>query len=388
MDYTPIPHFDGFPHITHLDDVWPHVAENPAIRKFVNGPFTIVRYLINDSDFFKTPWDMECRGLVFDSATGSLLCRPLHKFFNLLVVQHLDDLLQRGDLTFEDKLDGSMIFTCVHHDTLHFFTKGGDTLHARQAAERAPENIHALARDAARQNLTPIFEHVGPENRIVLAYEKEEFVLLAVRDIHTGAYSTQLADQLAGVHGVRRPDIRATIRAQTDLREAVATIAQQDDIEGVVAVAPDGNRIKIKSRSYLQIHKTVSMMGVERHVLHAILGDIQDDIYPLLRPEQRAVLHAYEKEVNAWISDTIQRAQDAADRHANLSGRDKAMAIQRDNTPSWQRFVFMADKGKLNAESARKVFAQSLRTQSDIENARAQHPVPVWAPPANLFLSD
>ena len=49
-------------------------------------------------------------------------------------------------------------------------------------------NYYELARDAHKQRITPIFEFIAPDNRIVISYEEPKLILLALRNNLSGMY--------------------------------------------------------------------------------------------------------------------------------------------------------------------------------------------------------
>ena len=153
-------------------------------------------------DSFQTAADLEARGLVFEKATGKLLSRPLHKFFNLGEREGLAILDQAGPWRLDEKRDGSMIGAFFYKGELYFHTRGGVSSQARAALGIASAGVRALAKAAFDDGMTPIFEWTSPENRVVIPYDRSELTLLALRDRTTGRYNDALARDLCATHNL------------------------------------------------------------------------------------------------------------------------------------------------------------------------------------------
>lgn len=381
-------HPTTYPTITTLDDLAPHVAHNRGIRTFRNGPITIVRYLINDPSVFQTAWDLECRGLIFDSNTGLLLSRPFHKFFNISDKTSASTLCGQGNVRLVDKLDGSMIGGFVLDGTVRLHTKGGFSEQALAAESRMPDGVRALVAEAFADGYTPIFEWIGPENRIVIAYEREAFVLLALRHRTTGAYDEERADALAQRHNVRRPEIIATVDTADALWDQINRVAAMTGIEGVIAMAPNGWRMKGKTRSYLSVHKAMSMLGTNRHAFRAVVEEIDDDLVPLLPPNQAAFFEAYATALRQRVLDIGQEIEREAQQFAGLSGGALAKAIQQSVHPDRKPLMFVATKGGSASEALMTLFKRRTGSQTAVDETNAAYGLPAWNPPAGLFLQD
>lgn len=110
-----------FPVIRHINDVLPHIQDAPEITVKEREGYTVINYQVFMKDTFpddetlKSLMRRECRGLIFDTATGVLLRRPFHKFFNIneRASTHQDTIDLREKHVIPEKLDG-----CLSSDTL------------------------------------------------------------------------------------------------------------------------------------------------------------------------------------------------------------------------------------------------------------------------------
>lgn len=191
MNYT-------FPIIRVLDDVLPHIEGRTEFIVAEREFGTVLNYVVSMADTFNMegPDDLtgamrrECRGIIFGT-DGKIMSRPFHKFFNIgekdETQPHVLDF--SADHTLMTKLDGSMLRPILVDDKLRWGTKMGFSEVAEFAEEYIAKNpkYNDFGWFCVEQGWTPIFEYVGPHNKVVLTYD-EGLTLLAVRDNITGGY--------------------------------------------------------------------------------------------------------------------------------------------------------------------------------------------------------
>lgn len=188
-----------FPDIRTIEDVLPHIKDRDEFNVNDKGEYITVNYAVAFEDTFKMsdPEDLggairrECRGLKF-YPSGEIAARPFHKFFNIgereeTQPHELDFGVDHSVLT---KADGSMLHPILIHEQVRWCTKAGITDISEQAEifiDQKP-NFLNFAKDCISRQWTPIFEYVGPYNKVVLDYLEENLILLAVRDNISGIY--------------------------------------------------------------------------------------------------------------------------------------------------------------------------------------------------------
>lgn len=188
-----------FPHITNISQVLPVIEGLPEFVVAVkDGGYTVINYNVAfDTTFppIETEADAirrECRGMIFDTATGNILRRPLHKFWNI----NEREETQLAKIDFTDphivlsKLDGSMISPFKVNEKVRFGTKMGITdvsLRAEEYIKHHPEFL-LFSEWAITNGITPIFEYTAPTNRIVVNYEVPQLTLIACRYMISGEY--------------------------------------------------------------------------------------------------------------------------------------------------------------------------------------------------------
>lgn len=291
-----------FPIIKIIDDVLPAIENHEELIVAEREFFDIICYHINSKDTFSTKhagWEIrrECRGLIFDKS-GKLISRPFHKFFNIgekeETQEHLLDFSTPHSVL--EKEDGSMIRPILLNGTVRLATKMGFSEVAAQAEKwlknhnRYDDMEHWL-KLCMRLEITPIFEWVSPDNRIILEYEKSDLVLLALRENDTGKYLRDYGGTLPGKvfskvrdHGTVSEDIESFIKIHSSMR----------DREGdVIFWHNTGQMVKLKNDWYVQLHRTVDELRQWRHVTAKYYANELDDIYPKITEKVRTEIEAF-----------------------------------------------------------------------------------------------
>jgi T4 RnlA family RNA ligase len=318
-----------FPYITNISDVLPAIEGRDEFVVAVKEGYTVINYNVMMADTFPDvivdtdPYDQasgvyeqrdynaavrrECRGIIFDTATGEIIRRPFHKFFNVNereeTQDHVVDLSRPHAIL--EKLDGSMIAPFIVNGEMIWGTKMGATDVAQPVEEFVKNNPDYItfASGLLQAGFTPIFEWCSRKQRIVLDYREDQLVLTAIRKIRTGVYETHESLQdFAEVFGI--PLVRA-YEPETDMKEFLETVRDMEDVEGFVVRFNDGHMLKLKCHWYLQIHKAKEAILQDRNIVELILDEKLDDVKAHLPQEDRDRLTAFEGEFGWSISDTV-----------------------------------------------------------------------------------
>ncbi len=199
-----------------------------------------------------TPETLACRGLILD-AEGTIIARPFPKFFNY--GDPLVGELPTEPFTVREKIDGSLGILYMLDSQPRLATRGSFT--SEQAIEGA-----RLLNDyevVCPPHLTPLFEIVYPENRIVVDYGgRRELVLLAALDKTTGREST---DNMAWTGPV----------AEVCDEPSLTSLLHRDrpNAEGYVVTFQSGLRVKIKHTEYVRLHRIITGVNA-RHIWDAL----------------------------------------------------------------------------------------------------------------------
>lgn len=357
-----------FPIIKRIEDVLPAIEGRDEFIVAERDDFDVINYMVGMPDSFtidendlmdnygemipKGVMRRECRGIIFDKA-GWIMSRPFHKFFN--VGERDETQINVLDLSKEhvimEKMDGSMIRPLLIDGEVRLGTKMGLTDVGAQAEKIAERIQLAWMQSVMAQNVTPLFEFVSPENRIVLKYDKPELVLLALRDNITGEYYD--------VEEVRIHEYLNIVptygSVEGNFGEYIERQRGMEGREGDIIRFADGHMLKIKNEWYVKIHKVKDMIRTDRHILALVLDNNIDDVLPHLDAEDLKYIRDFE--ASFWaarskkivsMSITIRDLLDKAD------GDKKEMAVNilpNSGLPKsdWP-FVFSVMDGKVFSE--------------------------------------
>lgn len=301
-----------------------------------------------------TPETLLCRGLIVDG-DGFVVARPFSKFFNYGTPQAAD--LPAEPFTVTEKIDGSLGILYYLGGEQHIATRGSFV------SEQAIEGTRMLrGYDCSHaQEVTPLFEIVYPENRIVVDYGgRRELVLLAGIDHHTGRdaevewngpvaerHDCPTVEELAALEGPNR--------------------------EGFVVAFESGFRVKVKFAEYVRLHKIVT--GVTARMiwealrdgasLDALLDGIPDEIHQWIVEQQTALIDAYtEHEMAcAHVFDARPQTDDRRTlaEYFMASGANPSVLFRRLDGKPYDDLIWKAIKPG--------VITPGWVTEEDIENA-------------------
>ena len=296
-----------FPTIRNISDVLPAIEGRDEFVVAVKEGYTVINYNVMMADTFDCDIRRECRGIIFDTATGEIIRRPFHKFFNVNEREETQDNVVdlSQDHRILEKLDGSMIAPFVVDGQLIWGTKMGATDVAEPVDDFATlnEEYGIFARFTIRRGYTPIFEWCSRKQRIVLDYKEDQLILTGIRDLTTGRY---MSHDLMEAHAeaYRIPTVR-TFEPETDMKAFVETVRDLEDVEGFVVRFSDGHMIKLKCDWYVQIHKAKEKILQDRNIVELILDDKLDDVKAHLPPEDRDRLTQFESYFNLKVADVV-----------------------------------------------------------------------------------
>jgi len=374
-----------FPEINHISDVLDDINGYDEIRVIEKDWYTVINYAVALEDTFK--WDYEdphassirreCRGLIFDTATGNLISRPYHKFFN--AGEKEETQLNKINLyephVVLEKLDGSMIRPIPTPDGFVLATKAGVTDIAQQAEEfiadkpEYTEFIQAMFDGG----MTCIFEWCSRKNRIVIDYPEDQLILTAIRNTTKGTYLPYFNMVELAEHW-NIPLVKAVDGlAVQNIELFVKQVREWDDGEGVVLRFGTGHMIKVKADDYVLRHKSKDAIGQEKNVLQTILEGSVDDLVPLLTPEDAERLQRFQNAFWASVEDvSYEMAQKFLS--GNTVYPDKkdfaVQFVQKKVDPSHAPIMYAMKGGKGSRDTIVDMINKSLSNQTKIDQNR------------------
>jgi hypothetical protein len=239
---------------------------------------------------------MESRGLVLCADTLDVVRRPFARFFNIGEAQAYEADIDYASLEVMEKADGSMVTLYFNKVTGHwqFGTRGTAFAEGRDRVlgKLLPRILRGAGLDiepgsdafdslmsVLSQDVTYIFEFIGPENPHVTPYEQAELVLLGARRATGEEYPPADVEGLLFVFQTLGLRVRAPRRYAMPLQlEGLSRSVQVEAIKAWVATAPEfkglhegivcydpvtGKRLKVKTPLYCAAH----LQGGQRAVL-------------------------------------------------------------------------------------------------------------------------
>jgi RNA ligase len=239
------------------------------------------------------------RGLILDGTTGEVVARPFDKFFNWGEVPY-EPAPETHIVSISEKMDGSLGILYRHKGEFCVATRTRFVgTQARWATEflRGHYDLSALP-----SHWTLLFEIIYPENRIVVDYgAREDLVLLAARDRHTGEYMPRNTfKHFARGFGFSTPyDYSDLAYAGTEnLLNAAESLSVNR--EGFVIAMSDGTRWKIKGSQYVQLHKLLSTTTFHT-VLEAMQAGNFDQLLRMIPDEWRGQLWQWHRQIEQEV---------------------------------------------------------------------------------------
>lgn len=309
-----------FPVIEKLDDLLPHIKDNPNFVVNKKDDYYVVDYIISDPASWVNPYTYECRGILFDDA-GRIMSRRYHKFFNLN--ERPETSIDKIDLSKKhwilEKLDGSMItpfysnvvgtdlpkiinwengiIVNYGNNNIVWGSKAGATFLTPQIEEFVKSHPIYLyfALDMMNNGFTPIFEWCSNKNRIVISYPEDRLVLTAIRNTVEGnylPYESMLEYQkfYPGIEIIKQ--YKGTVQNMLQFSDDVKSM---QGIEGFVIRFEDGQMIKMKCDEYVLYHKSKNDLQFEKNVVAIIAEGRADDFRVLLSEEDRDKFESFER---------------------------------------------------------------------------------------------
>jgi RNA ligase len=333
-----------FPVINTLDDLLPHIKDNPQIRvKTEDNGMTVVCYMLQDENTFagaEEEYARECRGITF-APDGKIAARCLTKFFNIGEREDTQphSLKWAKVVRIMTKIDGSMV-TPVRIDEFGNFKfktkKSFATKEAALADELAssPER-HNWIKKMLKDGLTPTFEVTSPQFPIVLKYDTDQLTLLHIRENMSGRYLNEqeikdltppfpivenLIEQFYG------DGLPAKLVSWDKLKAAAETCK---GIEGWIIQFDNGDMVKLKTKWYNDLHHAVTFVRW-RDIARAVCDDQVDDLKGAFALTGRSIepILKVEHKINAKL-DSVRRLVNTEVEYGVKSNFDaKAMALK------------------------------------------------------------
>jgi hypothetical protein len=298
----------------------------------------------------------QCRGLILENKTWSVVAYPFDRFFNAGDSAAADIDWQTAVV--QEKLDGTLCIVYYRNGKWYVGTRqdpvavtvstnGKTYTEMVNEACRLGFGIHDLQSMMSRlkgrvywtsladaKNTTFMFELTAPDNQVVCEYDKTSLTFL-------GARSNTSFEELGTNLGPPVP--RPVYHRISRNLDSITTMVNHRDLkhEGVVIVDANYHRIKIKSDAYNFAHRCGDSMGHSwRSVVTVVLQGIDDDL-------RRSVPQYVRSRIDV-VKNRLLQACDETDsvfrRMRNIeSDSEFAMQAKRE---AWPHALFMLRRGK------------------------------------------
>lgn len=250
------------------------------------------------------------RGLIWDNWSGELLARPFEKFFNYNEPDAPDFDWDAPILYADNKEDGSLAIPYVAPDgSVRFATRGSfHSEQAKLATSLLTGEIAEELKDTFEAGLTDLYEIVGPDNRIVLKYEKNELRYLNSVDMEHG-------------------NVMGSLDSGPTFREILAR-PPRENAEGWVVWLDNKTAVKVKQEDYLALHRAVTGLTKKEVWRQACAGTYVEFLTNL--PEE------FRPEVEQWHGEMVTEVLDLDFRAIKMyAGLKESGLIERRDQALW-----------------------------------------------------
>ena len=336
--------------IQNHPDTWEQrLSEAPYALKikrspFANGRYVMFNYNMLESDSYNFIV-AEARGLVLDSGDNFKIVRKgFNRFFNYGEGPAAKIDWNTASATIKE--DGTLIFLSHYDGRWIWGTRQNFDVDEAEMSDALYPTFGALLKDViakyypkfdvtkALEGDTYCFELCSRFNRIVIDYPEPKLFLLAafnnvgVFDVPPGTeYKSHYVDAFADVWEVPRPKYYK-MSSVNDYAQLVEGFGIQH--EGVVVLDGKGDRIKMKSKLYFEMHKQVSNGAMDVEAMVGLIRRGEDAEFLSYFPDYAEKFAKVRKHVqDAFIRiQQINHACDVGQR--NMTRKDFALEHVKD----------------------------------------------------------
>ncbi len=255
----------------------------------------------------------ECRGLVLHAETHELVARSFPRFFNWGEVREEMDNFDFSDFHTLSKEDGSLVVLYYFDGQWRANTRGSFGLDNMQYSEFTWQDAFAKALKVKSikdlnlvKELSYVCEFCSPWNKIVRRYTEPKMYLLTV--FHKEKELDQPSvDSLSVDAKFSRPE-RYNFRSIEEITDFLKKMEKDDaTYEGVVICDKKFNRWKVKSATYLGLHKLKGEgdnLFNPKHLVPFILAGEEDELLTYF-PEVKDVYNLYKMKVEEAYASLV-----------------------------------------------------------------------------------
>ena len=294
-------------------------------------PLTIWNY--TEKVQYEGLWDevtLQCRGLITEDTTGTILVRPFNKFFNYEEVVGKGMIPTKGDYVYiQEKMDGSLGILFNYKDEWIMATRGSFTSEQAIKGLEIVKSKYFLGSWA--KEYAYLVEIIYPENRIVVDYGEEKVTFLSVVLNESWKWKptddTELhwttAKMILHANGVK-DNLVKTEQHFNFSDELYKSLKEKNETnkEGFVLRFQPGNfRMKIKFEEYVRLHKVMTNLSTTAVWEVLSNGGNMDDLLKDVPDEFYFKINEYEKSLIAQFNKLEEEYQNHFDSIRRLGNR-------------------------------------------------------------------
>lgn len=231
--------------------------------------------------------------------------RPMEKFFNYKENPFTDTIESKDIETVQCKMDGSLISSyrkkCSKDiEGIIFGLKSKCSLTSIQAVESrqvldTPDyaELKYYIEKCTLNNITVNMEYTSPTNIIVLDYKVPELTVLNARNNITGDY-VEIPNNIREIYGVKHKHSIIPDNFLEDTRK-------EEGIEGYVCVTKNGQRFKIKTDWYIDLHKVKFELHSNELLFKAVVNERTDDLVAAFKKDEQFLARL--DKMNNYVSE-------------------------------------------------------------------------------------
>lgn len=297
------------------------------------------------------PVVMDCRGLVLDR-DYNVVARSFERFFNYGEFPERDKNFNWNNVSIRSKEDGSLILLYYYGGSWRVNTRGsfGEMYVGMYTWKDLVNKIVGDGYEELDKNLTYVCELCTPYNKVVRSYEDNRLYNLAVFDNKNEVVYDKKHSFF------HYPDVYNFINVEEVFSYLDNNSLVDPTFEGFVLRDDSGMRLKVKSKSYYNLHRVknngnFSVNFVVESVLKNELGEIL-----VYFPEYRELFDG----AISFIDGCIDLIYDLWEKNKNIElQKDFALAVIGSKFSSYLFLIRKLKIDNVTSEKIRQIMAQS-----------------------------
>jgi hypothetical protein len=324
-------------------DSWSHILKNDPYCLKINREGDLACFTYSARSELDNSINKTARGIIIDVVKMQIVCYPLDRFFN-------DGERYASVLDWEhpvialEKIDGSIIKLYYYNGNWCIATRG--YCKADKQFQTQWNSIQGLDYSKLNKRYTYVFEIVGPSNKVVVEYGKNDLFHITTRDLDTllevevdigikkplrydiptdspsvrdsdsdSSYSSiskgRVSDSVSNNSSISKGRVSDSVSNNSSIskgrvsscKKLVSTFDPRKT-EGVVLVDKWYNRVKVKSDQYILLHNQLEINNKghsdQTYIQLILTGEANE--YLIARPDMVSVVNGVLNRLNTLIT--------------------------------------------------------------------------------------